>query len=156
MLMIETPHITNSTASQAAVIRLTIPRSEIQSAMGPAIEEVMAAVTAQHVGPIGPCFSHHLSMSPDTFDMEVGFPVSAAVAPAGRVKPGSLPAVRVARTVYQGPYEGLGDGWGEFMRWIEAEGLSAAPDLWEVYVKGPESGADPAAWRTELIRPLAA
>jgi len=27
-------------------------------------------------------------------------------------------------------------------------------DLWEVYVAGPESGPDPATWRTELNRPL--
>ncbi len=28
------------------------------------------------------------------------------------------------------------------------------PDLWECYAAGPESGPDPAKWRTELNRPL--
>ena len=30
------------------------------------------------------------------------------------------------------------------MAWIDAEGHTPAPDLWEIYVAGPESGPDPA------------
>lgn len=44
--------------------------------------------------------------------------------------------------------------WGEFMTWIAAEGHTPVPDLWACYVAGPESGPDPAAFRTELTRPL--
>lgn len=42
----------------------------------------------------------------------------------------------------------------EIVDWIEANGHRPAPDLWERYVAGPESSPDPAAWRTELNRPL--
>lgn len=35
-----------------------------------------------------------------------------------------------------------------------AEGHTPAPILWQCYVAGPESGPDPATWRTELNRPL--
>jgi hypothetical protein len=35
--MIDTPQITQSAAQLTAVIRLTIPRAEIQKVMGPAI-----------------------------------------------------------------------------------------------------------------------
>jgi effector-binding domain-containing protein len=82
-------------------------------------------------------------------------PVDGPVKAAGRVTPGRLPATTVARTVYRGPYEGLGSAWGQFMAWIAAQGHTPAQDLWEVYAAGPESGPDPAAWRTELNRPLA-
>lgn len=152
--MLETPHITQVDAQQTAVIRLTIPRAEIQSVMGPGIEELMATVQAQGVAPTGPWFSHHFAMHPDTFDFEIGVPVSAPVSPSGRVQPGSLPAAKVARTILHGNYDGLGAGWGEFLGWVEAQGYQAAPDLWEVYVKGPESDPDPASWRTELNKPL--
>ena len=50
------------------------------------------------------------------------------------------------------PY--VGAAWGEFDAWIAAQGLAAAPDLWECYLAGPESGPDPTTWRTELNRPL--
>jgi effector-binding domain-containing protein len=152
--MIDTPQIVQSPAQLTAVIRLTIPRKEIQSVMGPAIGEVMAAVAAQGIAPSGPVFSHHFRMDPGIFDFEVGVPIPKPVSPAGRVKPGQLPATTVARTVYHGPYEGLGAAWGEFDAWIAANGHTPAPNLWERYVAGPESGPDPANWRTELNRAL--
>jgi len=152
--MLDTPEIVQSEAREAAVIHLEIPRSEIQSSMGPAIGELMAAVAAQGSSPTGPVFAHHLKMSKERFDFEVGVPVTAPVSPAGRVKPGRLPAAKVARTIYHGPYEGLYTAWGEFDAWVAANGHKPGPDLWEIYVAGPESSPDPATWRTELNRPL--
>ena len=102
--------------------------------MGPGITEVMAAVAAQGIGPAGPWFTHHLKM--------------------GRVKPGMFTAVRVARTIYHGDSEGLGEAWGEFKAWIAANGHAAGPDLSECYPVGPESSPNPADWRTELSQTL--
>lgn len=152
--MIDEPSVLKHERQHTAVIRLTIPRTRIQEVMGPAIGEVMATVAAQGIAPTGAVFSHHFRMDPEKFDFEVGVPVASPVAPAGRVTPGELPTVTLARTVYQGPYEGLGEAWGGFVAWIVAAGHEAETDLWECYVKGPESGPDPAAWRTELNRPL--
>jgi effector-binding domain-containing protein len=152
--MLDTPELTQSDNQIAAVIHLTIPREEIQNVMGPGISELMATVAAQGIDITGPWFSHHLRMAPDIFDFEIGVPVSAPVTPVGRVKEGTLPAARIARTVYQGPYEGLGNAWGEFNQWIEEQELAPRADLWECYVVGPESSPDPAQWRTQLNRPL--
>lgn len=109
---------------------------------------------AQGIAATGPWLTHHLRMDPQTWDFEISVPVASPVNPAGRVKPGTLRAARVARTNYHGPFEGLGDAWGELMQWIAANGHTPAADLWECYAAGPESGPDPAKWRTELNRPL--
>jgi len=152
--MIDTPEITQTSAVATAIIHLTIPREQIREVMGPAIGELMGTLAAQGVKPAGAVYSHHLRMDPATFDFEVGVPVSSPVVPTGRVRPGQLPAARVARTVYHGGYEGLGGAWGEFDAWLKANGHRTAPNLWECYVVGPESGPDPAGWRTQLNRPL--
>jgi len=152
--MLDKPQIVQTTAQPTAIIRLTIPREEIRNVMGPGHRELMAAVAAQGIAPAGPWFTHHLRMDPDTFDVEIGVPVTAPISAAGRVEPGQLPAATVARTVYHGVYEGLGPAWAEFDAWITAEGHTPAPDLWESYVAGPESNPDPATWRTELNRPM--
>ena len=68
--MLATPQIVKTDVQEAAVIRLTIPRSEMMKAFGPAVGELMAALAAQGVEPVGPVFDHHLKMSPDTFDFE--------------------------------------------------------------------------------------
>lgn len=152
--MLDTPQVIQTTARRAAFIHVTIPRDQIREVMGPGIQELMAAIAAQGIAPTGPWFTHHLKMAPDIFDFEISVPVAAPVAATGRVQPGQWPAMRVARTTYSGPYEGLGDAWGEFMDWIAANGHKPAPDLYECYLAGPESGSDPAKWRTELSRPL--
>ncbi|MGH7712735.1 MAG: GyrI-like domain-containing protein [Gemmatimonadaceae bacterium] len=154
--MLDTPQITQTAAQQTAIIRLTIPRDEVRNVMGPGIGELMATVAAQGIAPAGPWFTHHLRMDPGTFDFEIGVPVTAPVAATGRVKPGQLPATKVARTVFHGSYEGLGAAWRELDAWIADEGHTPAADLWECYVAGPESNPDPATWRTELNRPLTA
>ncbi len=152
--MLDKPQIVQTSVRRAAVIRITTPRDQGRSVMGPGMAELLATVRAQGIGPAGPLFSHHLRMDPGVFDFELGVPVTAPVTPAGRVVQGELPAAAVARTVYHGPYEGLGSAWGEFDAWIAAEGHTPAPGLWECYLAGPESGPDPSRWRTELNRPL--
>jgi effector-binding domain-containing protein len=153
--MLSPPHITQSPAQLTAFIHVTVPRSEIQKVMGPGIQELMGTVAAQGIEVTGPWFTHHLRMDPATFDVRICVPVSRPVTAAGRVRPGELPAVRVAQAVYQGGYEGLGSAWGEFEAWTRAQGHTARADLWERYVAGPESSPDPSQWRTELNRPLA-
>ena len=152
--MLDKPTILQTTAQKAAVIRLTIPRNKIQEVMGPGLNELMSTLQEQGITPTGPWFSHHFRMDPEVFDFELGVPVGSDVAPSGRVQPGQLPAARVARATYRGGYEGLGPAWGEFEDWLRKEGHSAAPDLWEVYAAGPETGPDSSNYRTELNRPL--
>jgi effector-binding domain-containing protein len=148
------PHFIQTNEQPTAVIRLTVSRAEISHVMGPAIAEVMAAITAQGAERVGPCFTYHMKRPSDLFDFEVGFPVNGPITPAGRVKRGKLPAAKIVRTTYSGGYEGLASAWGEFCAWIETEGLIPQDSLWECYLSGPESNPDPATWRTELNRPL--
>ena len=152
--MIDTPQIIQTTAQITAFVHLTVTPEEMQRVFGPSIGELISTVTAQGITPVGPVIAHHLRGPTDTFDFRLSIPVSAPVAASGRVQPGELPARRVARTIHHGPYEGLRESWGELMAWIEANGHRPAPDLWEAYVIHPDANPDPAAWRTELNRPL--
>lgn len=154
--MIDEPRLEQTRAYATAVIHLTIPREKIRDVMGPGLSELRSAVAAQGIAAPGPWFTHHLSMRPDTFDFEIGVPVSKPVSPAGRMQASHVPVMQVARTIFHGDYEGLASGWADFDAWIEAQGYKARPDLWEVYLVGPETEPDPSKWRTELIRPLMA
>ena len=105
--MLATPQVIQTPAQMAAVIHLTVPRSEMMKVFGPAVGELMAALAAQKIESIGAVFAHHLKMSPDTFDFELGVKTATPVKATGRVKLGELPASKVAQTIYSGPYEGL-------------------------------------------------
>ena len=150
----EAPRILRVPAERIAVLHVTVPRAEIRHVMEPAREELLRGVAAQGVAVSGPWFTHHLRMDPAVFDFEIGVPVAAPVAAAGRVRGSERPALTLARAILHGPYEGLPAAWGEFDAWLAAHGHTPAPDLWERYAVGPESSADPADWRTELERRL--
>jgi effector-binding domain-containing protein len=152
--VLDVPKIVQTESQFIAVIPLVVPRNEIKRVMGQAMHEVMAAVVDQEIATTGPLFTHHFRIPKDTFDFEVSIPVASPITPQGRVKPGELPPATVARTIYHGDYDGLGAAWGEFNAWIAANGYTPAPDFWECYLTGPESGSLPAKWQTELNRPL--
>ena len=94
------------------------------------------------------------AVEPDTFNFELSIPVTASIMAAGRVQPSTWPAMRMARALYHGAYEGLPAAWGHLDDWLEAHGYAPAADLYECYLAGPDSSPDPANWCTELNRPL--
>ena len=155
ILVIETPKVIETAEQQTAFISLVVPRADIQSVMGPTIREVYDALISQAIAPAGPWFTHHRRRPTDTFDFDVCVPVATPIAASGRVKPGVLPAARVVRTIYGGPYEGLGAAWSSLCDWVASNRHTRREDLWECYLVGPESGPDSTAWRTELNCPLA-
>ncbi|HEX2616332.1 MAG TPA: GyrI-like domain-containing protein [Flavobacteriales bacterium] len=152
--MIDKPELTRTEAQQTASIHMTVRGVDMPKFMGPAIQELMDTLKAQGITPTGPMYSYHHRMPSDTFDFEVGVPVGQAVKPEGRVRPSQLPAAKVLRTMYHGPYEGLSDGWSAFMAQVKASGHQPQDSFWEFYVSGPESSPDPKNWMTELNRPL--
>ena len=147
--MIDTPEFLQTSPQLTAVIRMTIPREEMRTVMGPALRELHAAAKAT-----GPWFARHFKMEPKIFDFEVGIPVEGPVKPSGRVVSSELPSMSVARAVLRGSYEQLASAWPELDAWIVAQGRTPGPWLIETYVVGPGTNPDPTAWRTELTRPL--
>lgn len=152
--MLDKPRIVQTERSPTAVIHLTIPRDRIREVMGPAIAEVMSVVQSQGIGPAGPLYAHYFATDDDSFDMVVGVPITGELQPSGRVQAGELPEAMVARVNFRGPYEDLHDGWAKFDEWIRLNRHIPRQDLWERYLKGPESGPDSSQWVTELNRPL--
>jgi len=125
--MLDTPQITLTTTQATAIIHLVVPREEIQNVMGPSIGELMATIAAQGTAPAGPIFTHHLRRPTDTFDFELSVPVNAQVVPAGRVKPGEWPAMKVARTVLPRTLRRTRRRLGRVDRLDRGEGAQAGP-----------------------------
>lgn len=150
--MLRSFEITDVPAQITAVIRLRIPCEECLQYFGPAVQELCAVLGSQGIAPTGPVFDHHFTPPGTHFDFEIGVPTAKPVTPSGRVIAGERPAFHAAKAVLVGDYEQLPDAWPQFMKWIEDEGIEAATDFWQIFAQGPESGPDPATYRTELIR----
>ena len=96
--------------------------------MGPGHQELMAAIAAQGIATAG-----RVRASPE--DGCRGLRLGDLRArrfphvPRGRVDSGKLRAAKVARTVYHGPYEGLGEAVDKYKAWIAANGYATRPQL---------------------------
>lgn len=152
--MIDSPWIEEMPEQAVAYVPITVARSQIQTVMLPGLSEIQRALSDQSIAPAGPWLTHHHYLKPDEFHFDICVPVTKAINPQGRVRPGTLDARKVARTIHRGPFEELGQSWGAFMAWISAQRLPACIDFFECYAKGPEANPDPATWETVLSVPL--
>ncbi len=148
--MITKPEVTTTKEQIAATIHLVIPGMEMPKHMDPAIQEIIQVLAGQGLQPAGPMFSYHHRRPSDIFDFEIGFPVTKAIVESGRVKNSKLPAVRVARCVYQGPYEGLSNAWPALQDWVRGQKLPETGRFFERYLNNPDEVKDPKDYRTEL------
>ena len=149
--MIDSPAIVETPRQLMACLQLTVPREEIRLVMDPGLNEVLGVLADQGIEPSGPWCTHHFRIEPGIFDFEICVPVQTRIKPVGRVQPGEWPAMRVARTIYHGPYGGLPGAWKELNEWVAENGHQPSGELWERYVSSP-----PRAVQTELSRPLQA
>jgi effector-binding domain-containing protein len=152
--MLDAPQIVRTEPRLVAAIHLCVPWSKMREVMGPGLTELHGTIAEQGIAATGPWFNHHLRMPTDTFDFRISLPVAKPVTPKGRVEAHELPVMTIARTVYHGPYDGLGKAWSEFQSWTSANGHRTSNEFWECYVTGPEAGSDPSTFRTELNWPL--
>lgn len=148
--MISSPQVISTNELITAVIHLVIPGRDMPKHMDPAIQEVIKAITGQGVTMTGPMFSYHHRRPSDTFDFEIGFPVSKVIKPEGRVINSKLPAAKVVRSVYQGPYEGLAQAWPALEKWVRTHGYGETGRFWESYLNNPNEVNSPNEYRTEL------
>ena len=148
--MITPPEVITTQEVITAAIALVIPGRDMPKYMDPAIQEIIKTITDQGVSIAGPMFSYHHRRPSDTFDFEIGFPVSKAIKPEGRVINSKLPSVKVVRSVYQGPYEGLAQAWPALQKWVRENGHGETGKFWERYLNNPDEVQSPSEYRTEL------
>ena len=135
-------------------IRATTTMEEIKEVIGALFGEIMEYFTRNGITPAGMPFTIYHEMDSEKLEMECGMPVASPVEGAERVRPGELPAGKVATVTHMGAYEQLGQTWSALMKWVEEEGLQAAGAPWEVYVTDPGEEPDPSKWRTDIFFPI--
>lgn len=135
-------------------IRATTTMEEIKQVIGALFGEIMEYFTRNGLAPAGMPLTIYHEMDADRLEMECGMPVASPVEGTERVRPGELPAGKVATVTHMGPYEQLGQTWSALMKWMEEEGLQAAGAPWEVYVTDPGEEPDQSKWRTDIFFPI--
>jgi effector-binding domain-containing protein len=84
-----------------------------------------------------PYVAYH-NMDMQNLDVEIGFPVPAALPAKEDIQSGSIPASKVVFCIYRGAYRDMASTYGEMATWIEENGLKPVGTAYEHYYNGPE------------------
>jgi effector-binding domain-containing protein len=112
------------------------------------------ALAARGVTPAGPPVAFYQGMAEEKFDVTAGFPVPAGAAPSGDVVVTTLPGGATVEAIHQGAYDDLSTTYDELTTWFTGSGLTLPTVMWEEYLVGPESEADPSRWQTRIVYPV--
>ena len=122
---------------RTAVVRGHVTFEGIPDFLSAAFGEVGQALAGQGLRSAGPPFAQYAVRS-DGFDVEAGFPTSAAVEPSGGVTPGELPGGRAARTLHRGPYSEVPAAYDALATWATDDGYRPSGAPWESYLDAPD------------------
>jgi effector-binding domain-containing protein len=107
--------------------------------------------------PAGPTLfiCHDTEYKEKDVDIEAGVPIATAIPDSGRVKIYELPGLeQAACTIYQGPYEGIGEAYNAIMAWTESNGYQITGPDRELYLTSPADTNDPNQYVTEIQFPV--
>ena len=141
-------------ARDTAVVRATVPLSELPAFFAQAYPAVLTVLATQGVEPTGPPFAWYAGPPTGEVVLEAGFAVPHRIEPSGEVVASTLPAGRVVRTVHVGPYGTMSATYDRMRAWILEHRLIPTMPMWEVYLTDPGADPDPATWRTEICWPV--
>ena len=119
---------------------------------GDAFGALAASLEKSGLRPVGPFLSiyHDEEFNPERSDIEVAAEVRAEAGGGVRVFDPGL----CCFAEHTGPYDDFSPCYAALMEWIDHEGYTLSGPPFEVYVKGCESGLQPAEYVTEIYFPV--
>ena len=118
------------------------------------IPSLLSRLRLLGVVPSGPPFVIYHDFGAQGIDAEVSVPISEPIAATGKVESRVLPAMTVAWTVHQGPYQNIAEAYTALWNWVRSHGFQVAGPVQERYLIGPGERVAPSQYRTEIEMPI--
>jgi effector-binding domain-containing protein len=136
-----------------ASIRTRASVSELPELMGQTFDKLMQYFGKVGAQPAGPPFAAYYNMDMQNLDVEIGFPVSEAVAGEGEIEAQMIPAGKYASCLYTGPYEEIELPYNALAEWLKEKGREGTGISYEFYLNDPqETSTD--QLQTQILFPL--
>ncbi|WP_449385960.1 MerR family transcriptional regulator [Cellulomonas soli] len=143
-------------ARQVASVRDVVPTYADEGLLWQRLGAGLAASGAQ-VSPdaLSVAVFHDEEYAERDVDVEVQLDVLAPFTDVDGVRFVQVPAVDAAVGELRGSYEGVGAVMADLGDWMAEQGLRPAGPMFNIYVVGPQTDPDPAAWVTQVCLPVA-
>ncbi|MGO4690554.1 GyrI-like domain-containing protein [Glaciibacter sp. 2TAF33] len=135
-------------------VRDVVPLTGLSIFFGTAFDATAAELARQGVRPAGAPIALYTGNPTDTVDVTAGFPVVDPVETGPSTVVVDLSGGPAVQIVHTGNYDTLADTYAQVIEWLTEQKLTPTSQVWEEYLVGPDSGADPADWQTRIVFPI--
>jgi effector-binding domain-containing protein len=135
--MTYTCELVDQPAQPSLSIRTTTSIKELPNELGRAygaIGQYMGEIGAQ---PAGAPYAAYFTFEMESMDIEIGFPVASSLPGSGEIQSTEIPAGKVARTVYTGPYNKIEPAYNALTAYAEEQGYEPTGVAYEFYLNDP-------------------
>jgi effector-binding domain-containing protein len=139
-------------------VREVVKMSELTEFFARAFAAAAAELAKQGGHPAGPPVAIYYGQPTDTVTVTAGFPALGPMKPADASSGLVLAELRggpATTAIHIGPYDQLSVTYGKISAWMFEHQLKPTSEMWEEYLVGPDSVADPALWQTRIVFPVA-
>ncbi len=138
---------------EVITVRDTVPSYKD---IGQIFDQVFSTLGKHQIQPAGPPIGiyHDPDYQESDVDIEVAVPISSKDAAEADFPVKTLPSEKqMACIFHQGGYSTIGASYGHLMQWVEENNFQITGPVREVYLRGPESGAEE-NYMTEIQLPV--
>ncbi|MEK9659342.1 MAG: GyrI-like domain-containing protein [Chloroflexota bacterium] len=141
-------------AQRMAAIRVKTTLNKVPEKVGQLLQETSVYLASQGIEPKGHGFAVYYEVGNVVVDVEAGFVVEADVEGNERVHTGTLPAIKAASTVYEGPHLQMPDAHRAVHRWMHENDVKASGEpAREVFLVDMRGAANDAVTKAESAFP---
>ena len=142
-------------AQKALVIKVQIPSKDIGAKMGELYGKLFTYVGTNRIATSGAPFAVYYEYNPQgNTTFEVGVPVSSLIQGSEEITYKEFPAMKVASSLFIGPYDQTGPIYEALMKYIKDNNLQINGASWEIYLNDPMQVKDPSKYQTLIYFPI--
>ncbi|HAU32181.1 MAG: Transcription activator effector binding protein [Desulfotomaculum sp. 46_296] len=121
----------------ALTVRTTTRLQDLPKVMEKSLREIKEHLAKFEEEPTGPPFAAYYDMNMESFEVEIGFPVSRAFAETDNMKTSVIPGGKIASCTHTGPYLGIPKAYQFLSNWVKENGYETKEVVYEIYFNDP-------------------
>lgn len=137
-------------AQPVFVIRARTPVQQLPQVMGEAYGKIASYLGELQQHPTGAPFAAYYNMDMNDMDVEIGFPVRAALPAKDDMYASEIPTGWVGTCIHKGPYTDSGPAYEALTQFVKDQGFKPTGIAYEFYLNDPTAVA-PDAIETKIM-----
>ena len=134
-------------------VRTRTSVDQLPALMGQVFGAIAAYLGELGQFPAGAPYAAYYNMNMQDLDVEIGFPVPAALAGKDQIQPGEVPGGAAASCVHVGPYDRVSQAYEALQAFVAEQGREPTGVAYEFYLNDP-SEVPPEELQTQVVMPL--